>query len=674
VEAQGVTARSDGTLAALPMAAALVLWIARWLPLEFAYAPNEFGIVSLATLQRYPQQQETFWLLFALGVGTLLAWLLARGLRGGGVPAEALGAAALLASLWLPPAVAVVLGLAAIGGALACAARSGTDLPQESPALLSPGRATLLVVGALLLALALTPQLWVNLWNVAHAVPDPARTGDTFVFQGEIGQHLAWADALRRGGFHGKDFFCLYGPFYDLGGAALWGLVGRSIAGWELYFSITRVLALLALLLLGAALLRRRAWLLLLPCLVPWINLRIGLALFGLVFLGAWLRRGRLVWAALAGISGGMALLYSQEFGLAFVLCAALAFALYREWRPALLFAAGLAAVVTPLAAWYAANGALGPMLRDVVAYPGYVMAGYGKLPFPALTQRLPLEASSWGTRELLALQLGYGVPAICLGALLLALRVGRLDPRRPLSSARELLTSLRADSWRLLVALTALFGLLSFRTALGRSDLVHMIATLPAAALLVAVACDRVLGLWRAGAGLRRLAAWRSLALLLLLLHAGLLVAPTPLRNLGQSAQNVTTLLREGNHPVGSRRVMRVVRWIQLHSEPTDPVLFLPNNAAYYYLMDRPSPIRFVMGHQIVTQEHRREVLEALRARPPRFIVWDHDAMRVDGIADELVFGEALLDWIAANYAEETKLGSVQILAPRQAAEARAP
>jgi hypothetical protein len=308
------------------------------------------------------------------------------------------------------------------------------------------------------------------------------------------------------------------------------------------------------------------------------------------------------------------------------------------------------------------------------VAYPGYVMAGYGKLPFPALAARLPLEASAWGTRELLALQLGYAVPSICLAALLLAVRVGRLEPRRPLASAAELLASLRDDPWRLLVALTALFGLLGFRTALGRSDLVHMFATLPAAALLVAVACDRVLGLWRAGPGPRPLAAWRSLALVLLLLHAGLLVAPTPLRNLRQSAQNVVTLVREGNHPVGSRRVMRVVRWIQLHTEPTDAVLFLPNNAAYYYLTERPSPIRFVMGHQIVTQAHRREVLEALRASPPRFIVWDHEAARVDGVADELVFGEELLGWIAENYAEETKLGTVEILAPRRTPQESVP
>ena len=107
----------------------------------------------------------------------------------------------------------------------------------------------------------------------------------------------------------------------------------------------------------------------------------------------------------------------------------------------------------------------------------------------------------------------------------------------------------------------------------------------------------------------------------------------------------------------------MRVVRWLQLRAAPTDAILFLPNDAAYYYLLDRPSPIRFVMGHQIATDAHRAEVLAALRRDPPRFVVWDHGALRVDDLPDERVFGPALLRWIDQGYAEAARLGDVSIL-----------
>jgi hypothetical protein len=109
----------------------------------------------------------------------------------------------------------------------------------------------------------------------------------------------------------------------------------------------------------------------------------------------------------------------------------------------------------------------------------------------------------------------------------------------------------------------------------------------------------------------------------------------------------------------------------VQLETEVGEPVLFLPNNGAYYYLADRPSPIRFVMGHQIVTQAHRDEVLAQLRADPPRTFVWDEAAFRVDGLSDSQVFGQPLLDWLEASYAEVKRFGAVSIRRHRDTLDA---
>jgi hypothetical protein len=130
--------------------------------------------------------------------------------------------------------------------------------------------------------------------------------------------------------------------------------------------------------------------------------------------------------------------------------------------------------------------------------------------------------------------------------------------------------------------------------------------------------------------------------------------------------------LARFEHQPRGSRRVLRLVRWVQLNTAPGEPVLFLPNDAAYYYLVDRPSPIRFVLGHQIVGDDHRREVLSDLRSRPPRYVVWDHDALAVDGIPHEQVFGGEIMRWFEENYEEEIRLGSVEILLRKGAPSGR--
>jgi hypothetical protein len=72
---------SDGTIAALPMAAAFTLILSRLLPIRFEYRPNQLGIVSWTTERQYPLQQETFWAIFAIATGSLLVWGLARVLR-----------------------------------------------------------------------------------------------------------------------------------------------------------------------------------------------------------------------------------------------------------------------------------------------------------------------------------------------------------------------------------------------------------------------------------------------------------------------------------------------------------------------------------------------------------------------------------------------------------------
>ncbi len=66
---RGRSVDSDGTVAALPIAAAFTLLLARLLPIHFEYRPNQLGIVSWTTERQYPLQQETFWAIFAVATG-----------------------------------------------------------------------------------------------------------------------------------------------------------------------------------------------------------------------------------------------------------------------------------------------------------------------------------------------------------------------------------------------------------------------------------------------------------------------------------------------------------------------------------------------------------------------------------------------------------------------------
>ena len=237
-----------------------------------------------------------------------------------------------------------------------------------------------------------------SVWSVLHAVPDVQLVSDLFNFHAEIGQHLVWADAIRRGELHGRDFFCLYGPLYDMGLVGVWALTRRSIAAYQLYATVGRAASYAAALLLCAALVRRKSLVLVLPLLLPWIDLRVGLALAGLLLLTLWLKSRKRGLSLAAGLIAGTSLLYSQEFGLALLVSAGAAFAVTREGKAAAAFAAGLVALLAPMLGWFAVQGALAPMLHDLVEYPRYMIAGYGKRPFPALVASLPLRSRPCAT------------------------------------------------------------------------------------------------------------------------------------------------------------------------------------------------------------------------------------------------------------------------------------
>lgn len=673
-----------GALPAVFLAVGIALLCARMLPIEFRYAPNDLGIHSVVSQQRYPIQQEPFWLAYGTAATLLFASAMTRWFRReksapwADAATELLTFAAAVATAFLPIGAAWVCLAAAAVFARWRRAAVGTETTLErdapSPAARSRFRLALWPAAFLLLATLPRPNFWNHVANFLLRVPDASLANPGWSFLAEAGQHLAWANSIWNGGLPGRDFFCLYGPLFDFGLVGLWELAGKSVAAWYLYMGLSETVAWLCLFALGSAVVRSRVTLLLLPFLLPYVQLRLGLPLLALFCLTQWLRHERPGWAAAAGAAAGTSILYSQEYGFAFLVVAAAAFAM-RSGAPARraalgFFAAGLVGGLAPCAGYFAARGALLPLLRDIAGYPAYVVAGYANLPFPALLPKIPLDPARAGFGLTEVTRLAYAVPLACVAGIALSLGMERIEWRRPVASLRAIRTGLDRDPMRLATLAIALFGLVCFRAALGRSDLDHIQAAMPGAAILVCIAADRVLQAWRDRSPGLPLAALRTI-LLAALVGAGAFVQTTP----SPVARTARTLRILADFPSPSvrasapSRVVRVSRWVDANTAPGEPVLFLPNDAAYYYLTDRPNPIRFVLGHQIIGSAHRREILRDLRRSPPRIIVWNDQALAVDGIPHPTVLGEEFMKWVAENYTLETRIESIRILRRRDGA-----
>jgi hypothetical protein len=689
----------------------MLIACARVLPIEFTPGPNPLGIVSTTIRDGYPAGKEMFWFACSTGAGLLGVFLFSRLLSvrspsvRTGVAMEALGVSALLAMLFQPPPVAEALAAGIVALAI-YVARSSAPHPESSDNDASavaprPSRRnglawTVLILGVSLL---LVPGFWARVADAMRGALDDSLIAEGWTFHAEWGQHLAWANGLAHGQLPGRDLYCLYGPLYGLGLAGAWALFGRSIDVFQAWWAIIVWVGIASAVGLAAWHLRRKALALLVPTLSFLFTGRYGLGLFALLLLSQGFTTERLSWYAAAGAVGGISLLFSQEFGAVFLVCAGLGFGIRVAWPGArttdargrwpemAAFAAGLLAIVVPCAAWLAYHGALLPMLRDLAEYPTLVMEGFGKLPFPSILESLPLRSASFDSDAMLLLRLDYATAATYVAAIALVLRVDRFDPRTPIRSLRRLHGAMRADPRRLALLLLAIYAILSFRSALGRSSLARTAPVAAAAAMLLVVAIDRALDLWRRPGSSRALLAWRAAAITAFIFFGGFLqhaALRVPAALLGTVSEGFriagfTPPLKAPGYidgialsPAwmpGAADVNQVTRWIRENTAPDDAVLFLPNHASFYYLIDRPSPIRFVLSHQMVTDAHRAETLAALRARPPRYIVWAPSSLLLDGLPHEAYIGSDIMDWIHTNYQLERRIRSYEILGPRKTA-----
>jgi hypothetical protein len=348
-------------------------------------------------------------------------------------------------------------------------------------------------------------------------------------------------------------------------------------------------------------------------------------------------RGGGRHWMGIAGACCGLALVFRLTPAFAVscgIAVAALARAEWRSaWRDLCAYAAGVAAVALPVAAWLAGGAGLAAAWDQMVLRILPLQSAQS-LPVPELrwlpasARREDVEAWFVGVQFLLypALYLGY------------ALRLLRARWRDGPGFGQPLLLAL--------VVFGAVYGL----RVLGRSDEHHLASALPPALLLLAHALER---LFRHGP-LARLPAWAAVALLLSL-WVGLQGSD---RYLDERLRGVHPLRSlDGEVRIRSRRLaQRVdasVARIQRLSRPGDVVLDLSHAPLMHVLTGRRGP-----GHgDVVTPgvfadpEDERRFVERLERDPPALVLWPRRPF--DGRPERAldVHAPRLARWVREHY-----------------------
>ncbi len=477
---------------------------------------------------------------------------------------------------------------------------------------------------------------------------------------------LEGAVRVLEGAVPHRDFYALYGPgqFYVLAG--LYKIFGVSVLVERFWDTLVCGCIVVLVFVVVSQVARRPIALVAAVASLVWLTSfgGYGSPMFpALAASMAWLallapalaRGGPATRLIMAGVCAGVALLFRYDVGVAIfgTGCALLGFSAWCRneaaaqcfrtlYRTVMLFGAGFAIVVVPLAAAFAFYGVIPDLIFQVVVFPARSYAKTRSLPFPR----------RWVLRADPAEFIGVYLPlATCAAAVPTLVAIVR---RRPISRGVEESAASGSDRWAIppwtlltLVVLT----LVLYAKGLVRVSVIHMSMALIVALALAATLTQPVTGRRLFGRGAVLAAVMACTLLTLFFAHADLHNA---LRNIAwsrnpasweQSATGMPPASGSCCMPDGLQQMacspmsvdtFNTIRYVQQHTAADDPIfvglsrhdkVFINDMLLYFATNRRPATkwYHFDPGLQTSAPIQQAMVGELQRARP-RLIVLEFE------------------------------------------------
>lgn len=494
---------------------------------------------------------------------------------------------------------------------------------------------------------------------------------------GEEGECLAWADSILRGGNQGKDFFCLYGPMLIYPLAWFMKLFGDTVIVERIYKYVLDILAYVIIILFLFKTLRSRIIFIASSVLMillfaqhsvspntTYLRMALGIAPLLLAYLS--LDKGKPYCIIASGAVAAQSLLFSQETGA----CSSIAVMviliarnmLYNDFRKmardVIWFVTGLVVSVAPMSIYFISAGAATEMYRNLFEYPSYVILGFGGLPF---TDFLSFLSNPFGHENFSY----YSVIFIYILSsiyMIVMLSLGRKD--------RKLL----------LLGALLLFGVLLYRSVLGRTSGLYLLrASIPAFLILFILIDSSIERFISVNSIMARVESSAKVALIVALLM--LMIFKSPIFNAGIKASfrdfpdiskkwtlerglRIDSLQRAGIFfdDTTALSIFSINGFLSRHTSPDDYVYFFPNEPAYYFLFDRKMPTPFAQSYFAITFDMQRHLTEYLEKNRPEFVIYSKRTWRPDNIP-EAVQIPIVDQYIKESYTFLRNMGDINVL-----------
>jgi hypothetical protein len=486
-----------------------------------------------------------------------------------------------------------------------------------------------------------------------------------WIFLGEDGENLAWAQSILSGGVYGKDFFCLYGPmliyplvwamklfgttviverglkyFYDLLSYGIVIFFLSKTIRWRFLFIIAGV----AYIFIFASI----------PTIsINTTDLRFILGILPFLLIYIYLHDSKKKYLLiLVGIALGQSILFSQEAGICSLIVSIVMLSLYtistKEWtgffRHSLLLIGGIVISVAPMLIHLILNNAFPSFFDSIYGFPRLKTLGYGGYPFPAfkgfISSPLKYLYAYW-------MILFYAIMLAYLFSLFL-LKVN--------------------DRTVLLKISILLYGILLFVIPLGRPYVSSFTKVFHPSVLLLFLYLDSAITIFIKNRdyliklGHAVLATFLVVTLSLVFFNTPSMVAikdtldeiknSSAKWNLMVYGIKIPNIERGGIffYPGIARSILEIKSFLDTYAKNETFIYFFPNEAAYYFLFDKQNPTRYAIAYFAITTKQRMELISDLEKHKTKFIIYSRNTWRVDNI-NEFIQVPEVVNYIIKNY-----------------------
>lgn len=464
----------------------------------------------------------------------------------------------------------------------------------------------------------------------------------------EEGFWLGWLSSMLQGGLLYKDIALYHPPFLLWFMFAIQKGVGFSIANSRLILHLLQIVGIMIYFFTANSILKTRISKIVVLFLALGltstmvrnnIEIRLGMGLASILAL-AYCHHAKQKWLVFAGLFAGFSLLTSVEVGVAVLISGFVSVLLFSTSKLKALgyYFVGLLSVLVPIALWFLAQGQLVHLIEQVAFYITAFSNGYFNIAVerPAtlafihvhiINQFVSSKAVMWEIAR-------WGISA---GLITVFVKLKTKDIDTVDKTALSL----------------AIFGIVLFRSALGRSDYYHLLFPLLVSLPLVFYVAETLSTMYKSKFTLF------ALAFVCIFIFSRDMVfasfGETFIYRLQTYGREIDT-----SEPILSNEKTKLLEFINTNTGKEDSIFVYPWAPELYFLTERKNATRFDTPYAFYSDKYQTEMVASLQLNKPKFVIYN----------PEMKFGNLTPDslplvnkYILENFREVENFGGNKVL-----------